>query len=195
METKLAQLITTDRHLDYLDHNLLNGVSLHNLLHLRNDYRRRLDHGSPLHHSGLKVQLENLQFEYNSKHTPTIASSTESCHLLKLRGNNGLGFAEDIDQFSGSLCILGGEICKWSPFHTGTLVVATSTSLQEHQNKVPYPSSTDAMNVVFTVIREIIILESNVNIPKESNSKTYYNITYVLHIYKWERPKWKRKNQ
>jgi len=47
----------------------------------------------------------------------------------------------------------------------------TSVPVKEHQDKILYPSSTDPMNVVFTIIREIIILhKQNEGILEKNNS-------------------------
>lgn len=71
--------------------------------------------------------------------TTTAAAATVAAHLLELRGNLGLGLAEDANKLPSLLAVVRGEVSVRSSLATGT----TSTA--------------DTVDVVLAVVGEVVV--------------------------------------
>lgn len=96
----------------------------------------------------------------------TSAAAREHGHLFKLRRNLRLRLTQDPDQLPGLLRVVSREVRVRGPFHSGALSFGLSSLKSNKEYKETNPGTTDPMDIVFTVVREIIVLSSSVSMKK-----------------------------
>ena len=70
----------------------------------------------------------------------------------------GFGLAEDVDQFASRLGIVSGKVSVRSTLHAGTLEERCQRTADDTNGQDPHSRTTDPVNVVLAIVREIIVL-------------------------------------
>ena len=94
----------------------------HSQNHVRHTDHLRLHphHGTYFHHIGL-TDIEQGLKELMKELTSATSTTTEHCHLFKLRRNVCIGFTQYINELSCRLGIVGGKVGVGRALHSGAL--------------------------------------------------------------------------
>jgi len=102
--------------------------------------------------------------------TSTTSAAGKHGHLLQFWRDLRLGFTQDPNQLPCLFRVVRREVRVRGSFHPRTLRLNLVPSRLSHECHETYPSTTDPVDVVLAVVREIVVLQWAVSQTIQENN-------------------------